>query len=525
MSQAVLWRGCVDAVPPSSAGRDPWRMLVSALLRCERLPFPRLAWAWASSWPTPGRPRGRGLLHTPPTAPSDRTAPVFTRALAFGDRLALVDQHGHHTYRDLYHRSLRLSREICRLCNCVDGDLREERVSFLCANDVSYVIAQWASWMSGGIAVPLFRKHPEAQLEYFIRDSRSSVVVAGQEYVELLRPVVRRLGVPLLPLSPAIYLGAAEKPAEGQGQGQEWEWEWRDRGAMIFYTSGTTGRPKGALSTHRNIAAVVTGLVHAWAWTRDDVILHVLPLHHVHGVVNKLLCPLWVGATCVMLPEFSAQQVWEKFLSSETPRINMFMAVPTIYAKLLDHYDQHFTQPHVRDFVRAVCEENIRWVEAPVPQEGPMAADRPAVLLRGRPPGPPGPVREVDLREQRCCHGTSRSGEELAGCRADAQPRWLNPGRGGPPNKTELSGRLPAHRTEARVPAPGMSRPPGVARCEAACLTAPSRCPALGSSLREPPRLHHDTSPRLARACLAVLWASRVRLASAALFPCVGAPP
>ncbi|XP_046290374.1 malonate--CoA ligase ACSF3, mitochondrial isoform X2 [Marmota monax] len=284
-------------------------MLVSALLRCERLPFPRLAWAWASSWPTPGRPRGRGLLHTPPTAPSDRTAPVFTRALAFGDRLALVDQHGHHTYRDLYYRSLRLSREICRLCNCVDGDLREERVSFLCANDVSYVIAQWASWMSGGIAVPLFRKHPEAQLEYFIRDSRSSVVVAGQEYVELLRPVVRRLGVPLLPLSPAIYLEAAEKPAEGQGQGQQWEWEWRDRGAMIFYTSGTTGRPKGALSTHRNIAAVVTGLVHAWAWTRDDVILHVLPLHHVHGVVNKLLCPLWVGATCVMLPEFSAQQV------------------------------------------------------------------------------------------------------------------------------------------------------------------------------------------------------------------------
>ncbi|KAG3256685.1 acyl-CoA synthetase family member 3, transcript variant X5 [Ictidomys tridecemlineatus] len=61
-----------------------------------------------------------------------------------------------------------------------------------------------------------------------------------------------------------------------------------------------------------------------------------------------------------MLPEFSAQQVWEKFLSTETPRINMFMAVPTIYAKLLDYYDQHFTQPHVRDFVRAVCEENIR---------------------------------------------------------------------------------------------------------------------------------------------------------------------
>lgn len=57
------------------------------------------------------------------------------------------------------------------------------------------------------------------------------------------------------------------------------------------------------------ISPQVTGLVHTWAWTKHDTILHVLPLHHVHGVVNKLLCPLWVGATCVMLPEFSAQQV------------------------------------------------------------------------------------------------------------------------------------------------------------------------------------------------------------------------
>ncbi|XP_034880490.1 malonate--CoA ligase ACSF3, mitochondrial isoform X2 [Mirounga leonina] len=104
----------------------------------------------------------------------------------------------------------------------------------------------------------------------------------------------------------------------------------------------------------------VLGLVHKWAWSKDDVILHVLPLHHVHGIVNKLLCPLWVGATCVMLPEFNAQQVWEKLLGCETPRINVFMAVPTIYAKLMDYYDRHFTQPHVQDFVRAVCEEKIR---------------------------------------------------------------------------------------------------------------------------------------------------------------------
>ncbi|XP_052512140.1 malonate--CoA ligase ACSF3, mitochondrial isoform X2 [Budorcas taxicolor] len=316
----------------------------------------RLAWAMASRRLAPWTCRASGLLHTAPAACSDCSAPVFSRAPAFGDRLALVDQHGHHTYKDLYSHSLRLSREICQLRARADGDLREERVSLLCSNDVSFVVAQWAAWMSGGVAVPLYKKHPRAQLEYFIQDSRSSVVLASLEHVELLSPVAQKLGVPLLPLPPTVYHGVAEDPEEGLVP----ERDWRDRGAMIIYTSGTTGRPKGVLSTHDNIRAVVTGLVHKWAWTKDDVILHVLPLHHAHGVVNKLLCPLWVGATCVMLPEFSAQLVWEKFLSSEAPRINVFMAVPTIYSKLMDYYNKHFTQPHVQDFVRAVCEEKIR---------------------------------------------------------------------------------------------------------------------------------------------------------------------
>uniref|UniRef100_A0AAV2LRH5 AMP-dependent synthetase/ligase domain-containing protein n=1 Tax=Knipowitschia caucasica TaxID=637954 RepID=A0AAV2LRH5_KNICA len=129
---------------------------------------------------------------------------------------------------------------------------------------------------------------------------------------------------------------------------------------MIIYTSGTTGRPKGVLHTHSSIQAMVQCLVSEWAWSKDDVILHTLPLHHVHGIVNKLLCPLAVGATCVMLSEFQPQQVWERLLSSESPTVNMFMAVPTIYSKLIQYYDQHFTQSHVRDFVKAVCKERIR---------------------------------------------------------------------------------------------------------------------------------------------------------------------
>ncbi|XP_011370174.1 acyl-CoA synthetase family member 3, mitochondrial isoform X2 [Pteropus vampyrus] len=279
-------------------------MLVSVMIPHVVMSFRHLVRAAASHGLAPLRYGRSCHLHVAPATHSDRSAPVFTRALVFRDRVALIDQHGSHTYKDLYCHSLRLSQEICRLREHASRDLQEERISFMCSNDVSYVVAQWASWMSGGIAVPLYRKHPQADLQYFIQDSRSSMVLAGQEYVELLNPVVRKLGVPLLPLSPAIYSGAAEEPGEGELP----ERDWRDRGAMIIYTSGTTGRPKGVLSTHHNIKAMV----------------------------------------------------WEKFLSSETPQVNVFMAVPTIYSKLMDYYDKHFTQPHVQDFVRAVCKEKIR---------------------------------------------------------------------------------------------------------------------------------------------------------------------
>lgn len=104
------------------------------------------------------------------------------------------------------------------------------------------------------------------------------------------------------------------------------------RGALILYTSGTTGKPRGVTCTHHNLTAQITTLIEAWQWTPDDRILHVLPLHHTHGIVNALLCALWAGATCEMLPRFDAPEVWDRFIHSE---LTLFMAVPTIYSKLV----------------------------------------------------------------------------------------------------------------------------------------------------------------------------------------------
>ncbi|XP_029354166.1 acyl-CoA synthetase family member 3, mitochondrial [Echeneis naucrates] len=284
--------------------------------------------------------------------------PVFVRAPAFGDKLAIIDSSGSHSYKQLYRSSLGLAGRISDILNSSFGGLDGKRISFLCANDASYTVAQWAAWMSGGTAVPLYQKHPQTELEYVIADSQSSLLVFGHPYAESLKPLALKLGLPYLTLPPTSDLGTL---AGTDTQEKEVPiTDWADRPAMIIYTSGTTGRPKGVLHTHSSIQAMVQCLVSEWEWTREDVILHTLPLHHVHGIVNKLLCPLCVGATCIILPQFQPHKVWEMLLSSKAPVVNVFMAVPTVYSKLIQYYDQHFTQPHVKDFVKAVCKERIR---------------------------------------------------------------------------------------------------------------------------------------------------------------------
>ena len=105
---------------------------------------------------------------------------------------------------------------------------------------------------------------------------------------------------------------------------------------MILYTSGTTGKPKGVVTTHANLAAQIGSLVKAWEWTRDDRALSVLPLHHVHGLINVIACALAVGASCEILPQFDTEPAWERLSSGD---ITVFSAVPTIYHKLIASWD------------------------------------------------------------------------------------------------------------------------------------------------------------------------------------------
>src|SRR5262249_52686375 len=108
------------------------------------------------------------------------------------------------------------------------------------------------------------------------------------------------------------------------------------RHATIVYTSGTTGKPKGVVSTHGNLAAQIASLVDAWGWTEDDVALLVLPLHHIHGMVTVLGCALACGASCEMLPQFDPESTWDRLASGE---VTLFSAVPTIYHRLIQSWE------------------------------------------------------------------------------------------------------------------------------------------------------------------------------------------
>ena len=226
-------------------------------------------------------------------------SPVVARASAHANRLAIVDPHGSHTYADLDRRSAQVAASL------LDGrdDLDEARVAFQIAPGFEHVAVQWGIWRAGGIAVPLPMDCAAPEVEYLLSDADvsaafpSHLVAPSRTQSHLVAPNQR---------------------------------------AMILYTSGTTGKPKGVVITHANLTAQIESLVAAWEWTSSDRTLLVLPLHHVHGILNVVCCALWSGALLEMHPRFDVEAVWDRLASGE---LTVFTAVPTIYHRLIASWD------------------------------------------------------------------------------------------------------------------------------------------------------------------------------------------
>ncbi len=262
---------------------------------------------------------------------------VMARAQQHGSRTAIVDCSGSYTYDQLLTAAARVAATLLG----GRGDLREQRIAFLVTPGFPWVAAQWGIWRAGGIAVPLPLGTPWTELEYYIEDTQASVVICDAANEAVLAPAAAAGKVPVLRYADALH-AQVSVPKEGREPGAPSEPVAlpaiaNPRRAMILYTSGTTNRPKGVVTTHTNIAAQIASLVDAWEWSPEDRILLCLPLHHVHGIVNVVSCALWSGAVCEMQPRFDADIVWERIASGE---LTLFMAVPTIYVKLIATWEK-----------------------------------------------------------------------------------------------------------------------------------------------------------------------------------------
>jgi malonyl-CoA/methylmalonyl-CoA synthetase len=205
------------------------------------------------------------------------------------------------------------------------GDLQEARVAFYVSPGCAYLAVLLGIWQAGGIAVPLAMSYPPAELEHVIQDAQASLVVSDPAGERVLGPIALGAGATIA-LTPDLLSGApGQAPTIPD-----------DRRALILYTSGTTGKPKGVVTTRANIAAQIASLVAAWEWTADDRTLLVLPLHHVHGIINVVGCAIATGATLEIPPTFEAESTWSRLASGE---ISVFTAVPTIYRRLIASWE------------------------------------------------------------------------------------------------------------------------------------------------------------------------------------------
>jgi malonyl-CoA/methylmalonyl-CoA synthetase len=211
---------------------------------------------------------------------------------------------------------------------------------------VGYVVSLLATWKLGRRFLPLCPTHPRHEIEYFLRDSRTGFLLYAPDSPSFITSMTQTDGSPISALlvndSPVV----ADPPRGSQSESAAIiaanEAKNCDQltGGLILYTSGTTGAPKGVLHSQSGLAHMVMGLCAEWEYAPTDRLPHCLPLHHLHGVLNKLICVLASGGAVRFLPSAQASQLWRSLATEQdlppSDRATLFMGVPTIYARLIE---------------------------------------------------------------------------------------------------------------------------------------------------------------------------------------------
>jgi malonyl-CoA/methylmalonyl-CoA synthetase len=275
---------------------------------------------------------------------------------------AILDDGRTYSYADMVAVSARFANALAGL-----GVKPGDRVAVQVEKSVEALMLYLGTVRAGAIFLPLNTAYTPAEIEYFLGDAEPAVFVCDPAKAEALRPFAEKAGAKLETLgvwrSPDVSAGTLSDRALAAAT----DFADVDRGpddlAAILYTSGTTGRSKGAMLSHDNLASNALALVDYWRFGKDDVLLHALPIFHTHGLFVATNCVLFSGAAMILLPKFDPEQVF-RYL----PRATCLMGVPTFYVRLLQ--DQRLTPAstkHMRLFVSGsaplLAETHREWRE------------------------------------------------------------------------------------------------------------------------------------------------------------------
>lgn len=242
------------------------------------------------------------------------------------DRVALTTDEGHSmTFADLDRESARLSAYLQSL-GCEGG----ARVSVQVEKSPQALCLYLACLRAGLVFHPLNTGYKASELSYFLSNAEPSVVVCDSSDLEMMQSLCAENNVPHLLTLNGDGSGSLSEQAAGCEPDYSIAHKEADELASLLYSSGTTGVPKGIMLSHGNLLSNGQSLVQFWGFSDRDVLLHALPIFHVHGLFVALSCVFLSGASMRWLKGFDLQQAL-----AELPHSTVMMGVPTYYTRLL----------------------------------------------------------------------------------------------------------------------------------------------------------------------------------------------
>ncbi|MGB8397654.1 malonate--CoA ligase [Bradyrhizobium sp.] len=259
-----------------------------------------------------------------PTANANLFSRLFDR-LDDPGRLAIETHDGQRiSYGDLIARAGRMANVLV-----ARGVKPGDRVAAQTEKSVPGLVLYLAAVRAGAAYLPLNTAYTLNELEYFITDAEPSLVVCDPSKAEGIGAIAEKVNARVETLG-ADGMGSLTDAADKAGAEFDTVARGNDDLAAILYTSGTTGRSKGAMLSHDNLASNSRSLVDYWRFTRDDVLIHALPIYHTHGLFVASNVTLFARAAMIFLPKFDPELIIRLMA-----RATVLMGVPTFYTRLL----------------------------------------------------------------------------------------------------------------------------------------------------------------------------------------------